>query len=88
MDIQISDDDREQRREAVLAEVVRMVQEAGGSMPLQDIGSPRLTELRKGAVANFSKFLSSSPDMVNVSNEGNGKSPTVSLPASELTCPY
>jgi len=88
MDIRISDDDREQRREAVLAEVVRMVQEAGGSMPLQDIGSPRLTELRKGAVANFSKFLSSRPDMLKVSNEGNGKSPTVSLPASELTCPY
>jgi len=82
MDIQISDDDREQRREAVLAEVVRMVKEAGGSMPLQDIGSPQLTELRKGAVANISKFLSSRPDMVKVSNEGNGRSPTVSLAAS------
>merc|ERR1712129_67669 len=76
MDIQFSSDDRDQRREAVLAEVVRMVQEAGGSMPLQDIGSPQLTELHKGAVANLSKFLSSRQDMVMVSNDGDGRSPT------------
>lgn len=83
MDVSLSEEDREQRREAVLAEVVQMLQDAGGSMRLQDIGSKHLTDLRKGAVANLSKFLSSRPDMVTLSNEDNGGKlgPTVSLAA-------
>lgn len=79
-DAPLSEDDREQRREAVLAEVVRMLTDAGGSMLMQDIGSKELTDLRKGAVANLSKFLSSRPDVVTVTNDGE-RCPTVSLVA-------
>jgi len=75
----LSEDDKEQRREAVLAEVVQMLTDAGGSMLLQDIGSKHLTDLRKGAVANLSKFLSSRPDMVTVVANDGDRCPTVSL---------
>jgi len=82
MDVPLSEEDRERRREAVLAEVVQMLQGAGGSMLLQDVGSKHLTDLRKGAVANLSKFLSSRSDMVTIENDGDSKrGPTVSLVA-------
>merc|ERR1712032_340196 len=73
MDVPLSEEDRERRREAVLAEVVQMLQGAGGSMPLQDVGSKHLTDLRKGAVGNLSKFLSSRSDMVTIENDGDSK---------------
>jgi len=60
-------DEREQRQEQVLQEVLRLLQEAGGTVPLQDLGTTEITNLRKGAVGNLRKFLSSRPDVVTVS---------------------
>merc|ERR1712150_238339 len=56
---ELPEDMRAQRQEEVLQEVLRLLQEAGGTMPLQNLGSKELTDLRKGAVANLGKFLSS-----------------------------
>lgn len=77
-DAPTSDADQEGKREAVLAEVLRMLEEAGGHMTLQDMGSKHLTDLRKGAVANLSKFLSSRPDLLELTSSFTG-SPLVRL---------
>lgn len=72
-------EEREQRQELVLQEVLRLLQEAGGAVALQDLGSTELTSLRKGAVGNLRKFLSSRPDAVTVDPSDPSGLITVSL---------
>lgn len=56
-----------------------MLEEAGGTMPLQNLGSKELTDLRKGAVGNLGKFLSSRPEAVTVEASGPNNMMMVSL---------
>lgn len=66
----LSKDQIELRREDVLKEVLRLLNDAGGSTPLQSLGSKELGELRKGAVGNLAKFLASRPEVTTDSSSG------------------
>jgi len=72
-------DERELRQVEVLQEVLRLLQKAGGTMALQNLGSKELTDLRKGAVGNLGKFLSSCPEAVTMEASGPNKMMMVSL---------
>jgi hypothetical protein len=65
------------QKQAVLDEVVRVLTEAGGTMPLHKIGSKSLSELRKGVVGNLAKFLQSHTEVVTFTSDEAG--PMVSL---------
>jgi len=80
----LTDAEKEQQRDALLSEVIRMLGDNGGEMLLQDIGSKHLTDLRTGAIGSktsLSKFLATRPDVVRITSpaDGSSASPTVTL---------
>jgi len=80
----LTDAEKDQQKDALLSEVIRMLGDNGGEMLLQDIGSKHLTDLRIGAIGSktsLSKFLATRPDVVRITSpaDGSSASPTVTL---------
>eukprot|EP00927_Polykrikos_kofoidii_P023395 TRINITY_DN21582_c0_g1_i2.p1 TRINITY_DN21582_c0_g1~~TRINITY_DN21582_c0_g1_i2.p1 ORF type:complete len:407 (+),score=78.25 TRINITY_DN21582_c0_g1_i2:79-1221(+) len=72
-------EDKEERRNIVLNEVFRILQENGcnpggdGAMLLEKIGNQELTALRKGCVSNLRQFLQSRSDVINIWEDESGR---------------